>query len=122
MSHPNEQWFTDVVQLYGLRDLCKNGYVMVNHDMLSMFVGKWKSDTSSFHLSHGEMFITLDDVSCLMLLPIRGRMLDHDRINKDHIVEMMVGHLRADLGDSLQELEATRGAHARFLISERMYA
>ena len=35
------------------------------------------NETSSFHLLVGEMTITLDDVPCLLHLPIMGSFLDH---------------------------------------------
>lgn len=56
---------------------------MVNHRMLNAFVERWHSKTSSFHLSHGEMSITLDDVSYLLHLPINGRFLDHESMTKN---------------------------------------
>lgn len=34
--------------------------------------------TSSFHIPMGEMWVTLDDVSYLLHLPIEGTLLDHD--------------------------------------------
>lgn len=47
------------------------------------------------------MSITLDDVSCVLHLPISGRLLDHDRINIDGALEMMVDYLGVDPGDAL---------------------
>ncbi|KAI5388184.1 hypothetical protein KIW84_074034 [Lathyrus oleraceus] len=68
----NEDWFHGGLSLSGLKDLCMIGYTTVNHRTLPASLEKWHSDTSSFHLSLGEMFIALDDVSCLLHLPIRG--------------------------------------------------
>lgn len=51
---------------------------------------------SSFHLPIGDMTITLDDVSCLLHLPIRGRLLDHKNIGREEVVDMMVTHLGVD--------------------------
>lgn len=42
------------------------------------------------------MSITLDDVSCLLHLPIRGKPLDHWRINKDEALELMVNYLEVN--------------------------
>lgn len=111
----------NVMQLSGLGGLCKIDYVRVNHDMLSAFVQRLHSETSSFHLPCGEIFITLDDVSCLLHLPIRGRLLDHGRNIIDEIMEMMVNYLGIDPGDALQEIKTTRGCHARFRFLERLY-
>lgn len=61
-----------MMQLSGMGDLCMINYVTVNHGMLSVFVERRHSETSSLHLSHLEMYITLDGVSWLLHLPIRG--------------------------------------------------
>lgn len=54
------------------------------------------------------MFITLDDVSCLLYLPIRGRLLDHGRIIKDEAIEMMIDYLGADPAEAEDELDKTK--------------
>lgn len=90
------------------------GCITVNHEILNAFVERYHSDTSSFHLPLGEMFITLDGVSCLLHLLIRGKLLDHGRISKDETLVMMVDYLRVDLADVMAEMDGTRGAHARF--------
>lgn len=60
LQEPEEQWFHDDMQLSRMRDLCMSGYTTINHGMLSTFV---HSQKSIFHLPHGEMAITLDDMS-----------------------------------------------------------
>lgn len=60
------------------------------------------------------MSITLVDVSCMLHLPIRGRLLDHNEINREDALEMMVGYLGANPWDSIKELEVTLWAHASF--------
>ncbi|CAL5184186.1 unnamed protein product [Lathyrus oleraceus] len=77
--------------------------------MLNAFVERWHSETSSFHLLLCEMFITFDYVSCLLYLPIRGRLLDNGRITKDEALEMMVKYLGDDLGEAKDELDRTSG-------------
>jgi len=39
------------------------------------FAKRWHTETSSFHLPFGEMIVILDDVSCLLHLPINGMLL-----------------------------------------------
>lgn len=60
------------------------------------------------------MIITLDDVSCLMHLPIKVRLLDHGRIEREEGFDMMVRHLGADPAKAAHEAQETRGAYARF--------
>src|ERR1051325_3134962 len=76
---PPEPWFNGLLRTTGLRDLTLCGYNMVNWGMINAFVEMWHEETSSFHLPHGEMTITLNDVACLLHLPIRGRFLDHQK-------------------------------------------
>lgn len=49
-----------------------------------------------------------------------GRLLNHDGINRDDAVEMMVDYL-GDLGDAMYELESIRGDHDKFQFLEIMY-
>lgn len=67
------------------------------------------------------MYITLDDVSCLLHISIRGRLLDHGGITKDEAFEMMVYYLGADPWKAKEELDRTKGAHARFEYPEKVY-
>lgn len=46
------------------------------------------------------MSITLEDISCLLHLPIRGGLLDHRRIIKDEALEMMVDPMGDDPGEA----------------------
>lgn len=77
------EWFQNALQPSGMKDFCKTGYVTVNHMMLNAFVEKWYIETILFRLTLGEMSITLDDVACMLHLPIRGKLLDHGRIKID---------------------------------------
>ena len=67
------------------------------------------------------MCITLDNVSCLLYLSIRGRLLNHNKINIDDALEMMLDYLGAEPGDAIKEVEAIRRAHVRFQFLERLY-
>lgn len=67
------------------------------------------------------MSITLYYVLCLLYLPIRGKLLNHVRINKDEGLEMMVDYLGVDLQDAMREFGKTRGCHARFEFLKKVY-
>lgn len=67
------------------------------------------TEMSSFHPSHGEISITLDDVSCLLHLPIRGKLLDHGKINKYDALKLMVDYLEVNPEASMKEFETTEG-------------
>lgn len=67
------------------------------------------------------MSITLDDVSCLLHIPIRGKLLDHFRLSRDEVVEMMVTYLLVDPSDDQKEVVNTIDAHAKFRFLEYLY-
>lgn len=64
---------------------------------------------SSFHLPLSEMSITLNNVSCLLHLLIKRKLLNHGRINKDEALEVVVDYLRVDLEVSMRELKKPEG-------------
>lgn len=69
---PQYHLFFNFVRASRLSPLLNTGHSTVDHELLSAFVERWHPETSSFHLPFGEMTVTLDDVSCLLQLPIRG--------------------------------------------------
>jgi len=54
---------------------------------------RWHQETNNFHLHVGEMTITLDDVACLLGIPIAGRLIQEDELDHDHVVDLLVTHL-----------------------------
>ncbi|CAK8535105.1 unnamed protein product [Lathyrus sativus] len=60
------------VSRYGLSSLQRTNLTKIDTYLVFAFVDRWHLETSSFHMSFGEMMITLDDVSCLLHFPIRG--------------------------------------------------
>lgn len=45
-------------------------YLYIDRVLVSAFIKRWLSITNTFHIPFGEMTITLDDVSCLIGLPV----------------------------------------------------
>ena len=121
MPQLEEAWFQDSLTASGLKDLCEIGYSLVHNGMLMGFAERWHRETSSFHLPHGELTITLDDVSCLLHIPIRGTLLRHGRMTKEEARESLVEELGADPLDALEEVDKTRGAHVRFSFLKRRF-
>ncbi|GAU48768.1 hypothetical protein TSUD_406110 [Trifolium subterraneum] len=56
----------------GLKWLERTSLSKVDPQILSAFTERWHPETSSFHMPFGEMTITLDDVACLLHIPVRG--------------------------------------------------
>ena len=55
------------------------------------------------------MSIILDDVSCLLHLPIRRKLIDHTRISKDEALKLMVDYLGVNPEYALREIENPEG-------------
>ena len=47
----------------------------IDHGLISALVERWQLKTYTFHLSHGEMSITLQDVEVILGLLIDGEVL-----------------------------------------------
>jgi Plant mobile domain len=47
-------------------------YIHLDWSLLSALVDRWRPETHTFHLPCGEMAPTLQDVACLLGLPLRG--------------------------------------------------
>lgn len=71
------RWFKDGLRATGFQLLQDTSYNVINHGSCSAFVERWHEENSSFHISFGERTVTLDDVSCLLHLSIKGMLLTH---------------------------------------------
>ncbi|XP_058747023.1 protein MAIN-LIKE 1-like [Vicia villosa] len=118
---PVKPWFEELLLLSGLKDLAKCGYSMVNKGMINAFFERWHHETSSFHIPHGEMTITLDDVTCLLHLQIRGRFLDHESIGKEEVLDLLVEMLGVTFESALGEINKTRGSHVSYNYLDQMF-
>ena len=62
-----------IVRLLGLEGLHLVPSIQLDHALITVFVERWRPETHTFHLPHGEMTITLQDVEVIMGLPIEGK-------------------------------------------------
>nr|XP_004514992.1 serine/threonine-protein phosphatase 7 long form homolog [Cicer arietinum] len=109
LPRPIENW----VNLSGLNPLQRGSLKMIDNNLISAFVERWHSETSSFHMPFGEMTITLDDVANLLGLPIRGEFYsppDVDRVTACNLVVHLLGVTTEEIWE---ETRKTRGAHYR---------
>jgi hypothetical protein len=60
-------------KLLVVANLVARGMPVFNTTTITVMVDRWRSQTHSFHLSCGEMTMTLEDVAMILGLSIRGR-------------------------------------------------
>ncbi|XP_058733870.1 uncharacterized protein LOC131605542 [Vicia villosa] len=82
--------------------------------MINAFVERRHHETLSFHLPHGKVTITLDDVACRLHLLIIWTFLDHERIDKDEALDMLVKKLGVTPQSVLGDIDKTLGCHVRY--------
>ena len=56
----------------GLDGLLRVPHMDLDHALITALVERWRSETHSFHLPHGEMTITLQDMEVIMGVPVDG--------------------------------------------------
>jgi len=115
------RWWRHRLQGTSLSWLQETSYSLIDHSLICAFVERWHKENSSFLLPFGEMTVTLDDVSCLLYLPIVGMLMSHEFMTRDDAVDLMVTYLGSDPGDDLVEVTRTRGAHFRFSYLWRIF-
>jgi hypothetical protein len=59
--------------LLAIAEIVHRGMPMFNATAITMMVDRWRLETRYFHLSCGEMMVTLEDVATILGLLIRGR-------------------------------------------------
>jgi len=99
----NQEWFCGPLRESGLHDLVYTGYATVHHAWLMTLCERWHEETSSFHMPLGEINVTLDDVACLMHLPIERIMLSHPKkISRNDGAKLMARHLGVTLAEAVK--------------------
>lgn len=56
----------------GLDGLLRVPHMDLDHALITALVERWRPETHSFHLPHGEMTITLQDMEVIMGVPVHG--------------------------------------------------
>ena len=65
----------DIIKLLRLEGLFRVPSKEIDHCLLSALVERWQPETHTFHLPHGEISITLQDVEVIFRLPIDSEVL-----------------------------------------------
>ena len=77
------EWFWEEVNMCGLTPLLTSGYENISHGFICAMSERWHEETNRFHLPVREMTITLDDVACLLGIPIAGRLLPYRELTRE---------------------------------------
>ena len=70
-----DNWVINIIKLVGLEGLFRAPSREIDHCLISALVERWRPKTHTFHLPHGEMSITLEDVEVIFGLPTDGENL-----------------------------------------------
>ncbi|KAL5221082.1 hypothetical protein ABZP36_025795 [Zizania latifolia] len=71
-SIPLHESCKSTLQKLGLYQVALLGNINTDRNLVAGLVERWRPETHSFHFPFGEMTVTLQDVSCLLGLPIGG--------------------------------------------------
>uniref|UniRef100_A0A7N2M9Q9 Aminotransferase-like plant mobile domain-containing protein n=1 Tax=Quercus lobata TaxID=97700 RepID=A0A7N2M9Q9_QUELO len=81
-----------IVRLLDLEGLHLVPSIQLDHALITTFVKRWRPETHTFHLPHGEMTITLQDVEVIMGLPIEGEaMVGSTKRTRTNVCVEMLG-------------------------------
>ena len=67
----------DIIKALGLEGLLKTPGREIDHGLITALVERWGPETHTFHMPHGEVTITLQDVEVLL-----GLLVDGDTITR----------------------------------------
>ncbi|GAU52007.1 hypothetical protein TSUD_418140, partial [Trifolium subterraneum] len=99
----------------------KTNYNNLDWGLLTAFTERWQPETGTFHLPIGEVTITLDDVSCLLHIPITGKMLGTSCTTEEG-EDMCREYLNFPRAKCRAEFKKMKGAHIGFPMLEKIYA
>ncbi|RZB70881.1 Protein MAIN-LIKE 1 [Glycine soja] len=102
-----------LVAATGLSPLIDCSVITGDPRLISAFVERWHSETSTFHLPVGELTITLDDVSSILHLPITGALHSFHALSTEEAIFLLTELLEVSAEEARAETALTRGAYVR---------
>ncbi|XP_028106926.1 protein MAIN-LIKE 1-like [Camellia sinensis] len=108
-SRTDNRRFRDIVQQSGLSSLVHCIYHFVSRIVIFAFVERWQPETNTFHLTVGEMTMTLDDVGTILGIHITGRLVSAIILTDQQAHTLVVVALGVDDAEATEELSSARG-------------
>ncbi|KAL5170588.1 Protein MAIN-LIKE 1 [Glycine soja] len=102
-----------LVAATGLSPLIDCSVITGDPGLISAFVERWHSETSTFHLPVGELTITLDDVSSILHLSITGALHSFHALSMEEARFLLTELLEVSEEEARAETALTRGAYVR---------
>ncbi|KAH1196750.1 Protein MAIN-LIKE 1 [Glycine max] len=102
-----------LVAATGLSSLIDCSVITDDPGLISAFVERWHSETSTFHLLVGELTITLDDVSSILHLSITGALHSFHALSTEEARFLLTELLEVSAEEAKAETALTRGAYVR---------
>ena len=65
----------DIIKGVGLEGLLRTPSREIDHGLITALMEQWQLETHTFHIPHGEVTITLQDVEVLLGLPVDGEVV-----------------------------------------------
>ena len=62
----------DIIKALGLEGLLRQSGREIDHGLITALVERWRPETHTFHMPHGEVTITLQNVEVLLGLLVDG--------------------------------------------------
>jgi len=115
------EWFWSEVNMSGLTPLLTSAYENISHGFVCAMLERWHEETNSFHLPVGEITITLEDVACLLGIPITGRLLPDRKLTREEGIEMMQVDILFTVEAAAKEVGRQGAAHISFGVLKRRY-
>lgn len=110
--------FATKVRNSGLSNLFDSSFNIANKYLVNAFVERWMPETNTFHMTFGEMTITLDDVSTILGIPVVGKTIElpSSQFEKETFVtskKLLAGALGITEEYAWDELKTVRGSSVR---------
>ncbi|XP_028077089.1 protein MAIN-LIKE 1-like [Camellia sinensis] len=109
----NNTRFKAIIAQSGLSQLARCTYRFVNKLLISSFVERWQLETNTFHMTVGEITLTLDDVGTIFGLPVVGKSVNVPDVTDHHGVTLLVYGLGTTERATHEEVSTAGGNSVR---------